>query len=130
MSPFNPERVLQTVQAPPTEALRKTSMTQHLGTEATPKRIPTTAVSVKAMRAEAEKLVATSDDDCKLCLQKFASTAAKAFAAREKVLDENRFLLVQNKKKKTRSTVKRMVMGKGRIMSYEDIEEAKRRQSE
>ena len=117
MSPFNPERVLQTVQAPPTEALRK-------------KRAPTTAVSAEALRDEIETLVATTDDNFKLCLQKFASTAAKELAAREEVLDENRSLLVQNNEKTTRSTVKRMVMGKSKIMSYEDIEEAKRRRSE
>jgi len=81
MFPLNSERVLQTVQAPPAEALRK-------------KRVPTTAVSVEALRAEVEKLVATTDDNFKLCLQKFASAAAKALATREIVLEENRSFLV------------------------------------
>lgn len=78
---------------------------------------PTTAVSVQALRAKAEKLVATFEDDIKLYLQKLESAAAKALAVRELMLDESRTLLVQNNEKKTRAAVKPTVVGKAKIMS-------------
>ena len=63
------------------------------------------------------------DGPGKLCLQKLANAAEKAFAERALVLGENR-LIEQNNESKSRVSVKSTVIGKGKVLSYGDIVEA------
>jgi hypothetical protein len=55
-------------------------------------------------------------------LQKFANAAQISFAECALLHDENRLLFKQNNEAKVRRSTKSTVVGKGKMMSYEDIE--------
>jgi hypothetical protein len=48
-----------------------------------------------------------------------------SFAKRALLRDENRFLTSINNEAKVRRSTKSVVLGKAKVMSYEDIEEAR-----
>jgi hypothetical protein len=48
-----------------------------------------------------------------------------SFAKRALLWDENRFLTSMNNEAKVRRSTKSVVLGKAKVMSYEDIEEAR-----
>jgi hypothetical protein len=58
-------------------------------------------------------------------LQKLAHAAERAFADRALLLDESMLLFEQNNEKKTRASIKSTVAGNTKVMSYDDIIEAK-----
>ena len=64
------------------------------------------------------------DSPSKHCLKKLANAAQKAFAERALLLDENRLLFEQNNESNCRQSTRSTVVGKAKVMSYEDIIEA------
>ncbi|KAH6680178.1 hypothetical protein B0J14DRAFT_557548 [Halenospora varia] len=58
-------------------------------------------------------------------LQKFVSATQISFAERALLADENRLLFKQNKEPKVRRSTKSTGVGKAKVMSYEDIGEAR-----
>jgi hypothetical protein len=58
-------------------------------------------------------------------LQKLANTAQNLFAERALLVDENQLLFKLNKESKTRKSTRSTVIGKAKVMNYEDIIEAK-----
>jgi hypothetical protein len=55
-----------------------------------------------------------------------ANVAENAFTNRAILLDENLLLFKQNNKKATRKSIRAIVVGSVRVMSYEDIVEAQK----
>ena len=66
----------------------------------------------------------------KLCFQKMLNATEKAFAERSLLLQRNQELFQQNNEQKIRQGVKSTVVGKAKVMKYEDIVEAKRKREE
>lgn len=66
----------------------------------------------------------------KLCLQKMLNATEKAFAERSLLLQRNQELFQQNNEKKIRQGVNSTVVGKAKVIKYEDIVEAKRKREE
>jgi len=58
-------------------------------------------------------------------MRKLANAAEKAFAERALLLDENRLLFEQNNESSCRQSARSTVVGKAKVMSYEDIVKAK-----
>jgi hypothetical protein len=58
-------------------------------------------------------------------LQKFANAANISFAERALQRDQIRFLYKVNNETKVRRSTKSVVLGKAKVMSYEDLEEAR-----
>jgi len=69
----------------------------------------------------------TSDDASKIRLQKLGTAAKRAFAECALLLDENRLLFEQNNEARSRISAKSTVVGKAKVMSYEDIVEAQKK---
>ena len=64
------------------------------------------------------------DRSCKTQIYKLANSTEKAFADRAILLDENLLLFEQNNEINTRKSIKATVVGKAKVMKYEDIVEA------
>lgn len=60
----------------------------------------------------------------KYYVQKLANTAERAFTDRALLLDENLNLFKQNNEAKCRQSTRSIVVGKAKIISYEDIKAA------
>lgn len=58
-------------------------------------------------------------------IQKLASAAHISFAERALLHDHNRFLFKINNEAKVRRSTKSVVLGKAKVMSYEDLEAAR-----
>jgi hypothetical protein len=67
------------------------------------------------------------DKPSKQRLQKLANAAQKSFAECALLLDENRLLFQQNNERDCRQSTRSTVVGKAKVMSYEDIVEAQAR---
>lgn len=63
-------------------------------------------------------------------LQKLANAAGKSFAERVLLADENRLLFEQNNESKCRQSTRSTVVGKAKVVSYEDIVEAQAKRDE
>ncbi|KAF2721187.1 hypothetical protein K431DRAFT_320483 [Polychaeton citri CBS 116435] len=66
----------------------------------------------------------------KLYLQKMANAVEKLFADRALLFDENKLLFEQNNKKSIRDSTRGTVVGRAKVMSYNDLVEAQRKRSE
>ncbi|KAK9244194.1 hypothetical protein V1506DRAFT_507773 [Lipomyces tetrasporus] len=95
---FNPDRVLRDIQKPLAE--------------------------LTVPKADEVKDAHTLDETSKLRLQKLANAAQVSFADCALLLDENRLLFQQNNESKCRKSTKLTILGKAKVMSYEDIVEA------
>jgi hypothetical protein len=58
-------------------------------------------------------------------IQKFTNAAQTCFAERALQRDQIRFLYTINNEAKVRRTTKSLIIGKAKVMSYEDLEEAR-----
>lgn len=70
------------------------------------------------------------DEGCKLRLQKILNATERAFAERSLLRQQNHDLFEQNNEKKSRQRTKSTVVGKAKIMTFEDIAVAKRKREE
>ena len=126
--PFCPDRVLRDMPKPQLDATNSvlpTACDQMCSQPRSPLKTPTTAKSLVGLLCHAEDYLAVADDDTKVYFRKIANAAQKAFADRALAWDENQHLTAQNNEKKTREAVKPIVVGKAKVMSYEDIVEAR-----
>lgn len=132
MFPFNPDRVLADTPKPPTELtiqkadkVREGSCPQY---EALP--TPVTPVSAEALTSLLNMVKQVPSDETsrqhKERLQKKVNTAAQIFLAKNALLeDRNQFLTNINDEGKVRRSTKSEILGKARVMSYEDLETAR-----
>jgi hypothetical protein len=125
LRPFNPQRVLKDIQKPPVDYL---SQEDSVKVESCPQsetlQTPVTAEALTSLRNLIEQDAHTLNDASKQRLQKLANAAQKSFAECA-LLDENRLLFEQNNEINCRQSTRSIVVGKAKVMSYEDIVEAK-----
>jgi hypothetical protein len=79
---------------------------------------------------DARALDETSKQRLQRHVHKLASAAQISFAERALLQDQNRFLSKMNNKAKVRRSAKSQVLGKAKVMSYEDLEEAQAKRKE
>ena len=77
------------------------------------------------IRQDAHVLDETSIQRLQRHLQKLAIAAQISFAERALLRDQNHFLTPINNEVKVRRSTKLTVLGKAKVVSYEDIEEAR-----
>jgi hypothetical protein len=95
--------------------------------------LPDTPVSPRRLallRCEVEKDAHEMDEGCKLRLQKILNATEKAFAECSLLLQQNHDLFEQNNEKQSRQRTRSTVVGKAKIMTFEDIAVAKRKREE
>lgn len=132
MFPFNPDRVLANTPKPPTELtipkadeVREDSCPQY---ETLP--MPVTPVSAETLTSLLNMIKQAPDNETsrqrKERLQQKVTTAAQTFLAKNALLeDRNEFLTNINDERKVRRSSKSEILGKARVMSYEDLEKAR-----
>ena len=129
--PFCSERVLRDMPKPRQDVNNALSPASNRSTYSqlhSPLKTPTTAKSLENILSNTEaRFAKASDDDTWVYFQKVAKAAQKAFADRALAWDENQHLTVQNNEKKTREAGRSTVVGKAKVMSYEDIVEARKK---
>ena len=130
--PFKPERVLDGMQPPNVEL----SSTHEMIVDNVPQisaqdlRTPTTIVSFNDVRRRLESTLDMNDDQSRRCLEKIANAAEKVFADRALLFDENKLLFEQNNEKAVRESTRPTIVGRAKVMTYDDILEAQRKRAE
>ncbi|KAF7577160.1 hypothetical protein PtrM4_014000 [Pyrenophora tritici-repentis] len=134
--PLNPERVLRGIQKPtPKLTIPDVSQGQLVSASGdevlqTPLTLvtPKTTDALASLQSMIEKDAHTLDEKSKQRLQKHVRKIATAdkmsFAKCGLLQDQNRFLFQVNNAKARRST-RSVVLGKAKVMSYKDLEEAR-----
>ncbi|KAK7177538.1 transposase [Paraphaeosphaeria sporulosa] len=134
--PFNPDRVLRAIQKPPPKLIipdgprGQPASALHdevLPTPLTPVT-PKTTEALASLRTLIERDACTLDQPTKQRLrkhvQKIATAAKVSFAECALLQDQNQFLFKVNNAK-TRRLNRSVVLGKAKVMSYKDLEEAR-----
>jgi hypothetical protein len=123
--PSNPQRVLRTLDAPPCSPSHfSPRLREHA-------RTPTSANGLARLRDTIdEALSAMSDEMSRLHVQKLYNAAEQSLANCALLTDENKSLIKQNCEKTARQAVRATVPGPAKIMTYEDIDRARRAQEE
>ena len=128
--PFCPDRVLRDIPKPQQDgsnSILVATREQSYPQLRSPLKTPTTAKSLDGILCQADARLVGEDDDIKVCFRKVANTAQKAFADRTLARDENQSLRMQNNEKKAREAAKSVVVGNAKVISYLDIEEARKK---
>lgn len=130
--PFNPERVLRHTPKPPAELtvpepneVVSCPQDQSLQTPITPVTPVTTEALMSLHNLINQELNDPSKRRLQRHVQKFASAAKISFAKQTLLQDQNRFLSKINNEVKVRRSTRSVVLGKAKVMSYEDLEEAR-----
>lgn len=137
--PFNPERVLRDVPKPIAEVggidPEAEATSADLLSEVP--HTPITPVTTEALTSlhdlivrDTHALDATNKDRLQKRIQKLASAAKVSFAAQALLKDRNQFLLEINREAKARRSTKSIVLGKAKVMSFKDLEEARAKRAE
>lgn len=133
--PFNPDRVLRSMPAPPAELAIPRADEVEVGSyrRGVEPQTPVTPVSAEAfmslqnliIQQDAHALNETSKQNLARHLQKCTKAFQKSSA--QSILQEDRiqFLTTINNEAKVRRWTKSLVLGKAKVMSYEDLEEAR-----
>ena len=77
------------------------------------------------IKQDAHTLNETSTQRQQKRVQKLANAAQISFAENALLRDQNQFLTIISNEVKVRRSTRSIVLGKARVMSYEDIEEAR-----
>ncbi|KAJ6117814.1 hypothetical protein N7523_005565 [Penicillium sp. IBT 18751x] len=126
-------KVLRNVQKPPeniADLQRDAGINVPQPSSDEPPVTPVTFDGICFLRKTIEEDVCSLDARGKLCLQKMLNATEKAFSEHSLLLQRNQELFQQNNEKKIRQGVKSTVVGKAKVMKYEDIVEAKRKREE
>jgi hypothetical protein len=139
--PFNPDRVLRDIQKPLEKLTLSRADEVNMGsnvqdevlqTPITP-ATPVTAEALLSLRGlieqDAHKVDEASKQRLQRRLQKFSNAAQIFLAERTLLQDENQLLFKQNNEAKVRRSTKSTVIGKAKVMSWEDIEEAREKRA-
>lgn len=129
---FYPERVLRDTPKPPAGLIVLKEVKVGSCPQDEVLQTPVTPVTTEAL-ASLHNMIKrdayTLDETSKQCLQrhvqKLASAAQISFAERALLQDQNRFLSRMNNEAKVRRSTKSVVLGKAKVMNYEDLSEAR-----
>jgi hypothetical protein len=132
--PFNPDRVLRDMPKPLAELTISKPDEVRVGPcrqDAVP-QTPVTPVSVEALISLQDVIIkrdAYALDETRH-LHKFVKAAQSSFA--KGILQQNQiqFLMTINNEAKVRRSTKSVVLGKAKVMSYEDLKEARTKRAE
>lgn len=138
--PFNPARVLRDTPKPPAEVtgLQEVSVSSCPQDEVcSMPASPVTPVTTEAVvflhnriKQDTQALDQTNRQRLQRHVQKLASAAQISFAERALLQDQNRFLSEMNGEAKVRRSTKSQVLGKAKVMSFEDLEAARAKRAE
>ena len=143
--PLNPDRVLRDMPKPPAELtipkvdeVRVASVKVAACPQDAIPQTPVTPVSAEALgslqdlilKQDAHALDETSKQNLKRHLQKFAKATRASFAKVVIQEDQIQFLTTINNEAKVRRSTKSLVLGTAKVMSYEDLEEARAKRAE
>jgi hypothetical protein len=130
--PFNPDRVLRDIQKPLAELTVPKADEMKAGScpQGEVLQTPVTAEALTSLRSLIEQDAHALDETSKQRLQKLANAAQVSFAECALLLDDNRLLFQQNNEAKCRQSTKSTIVGKARVISYEDIVEARGKRAE
>ena len=130
--PFNPERVLRHTPKPPAElTVPKVSEVVSCPQDQVlqPPITPITPVTIDALTSLhnmiKQELYEPRTDRTQRHVHKLTSAAKISFAKQTLFQDQNRFLSKTNNEAKVRRSTRSVVLGKAKVMSYEDLEEAR-----
>ena len=136
--PFNPERVLRDTPKPPVTLPKADKVVgsclqdEALQTPKTP-TTPATAEALTSLHNLIKQDVCVLDEISKQRLQrhvqKLASATRISFAECALLQDQNQFLSKINSETKVRRSTRSVVLGKAKVMSYEDLNEARAKRS-
>ncbi|KAH8758851.1 hypothetical protein BGZ57DRAFT_733460, partial [Hyaloscypha finlandica] len=133
--PFNPDRVLRSMPAPPAEPAIPSADEVEVGScrQDVEPQTPMTPVSAESfmslqnliIQRDAHALDETSKQNLARHLQKCTKAFQKSSA--DGILKDDRieFLTTINNEAKVRRSTKSLVLGKAKVMSYEDLEKAR-----
>ncbi|GAB7336815.1 hypothetical protein MBLNU13_g11324t1 [Cladosporium sp. NU13] len=132
--PLNPDRVLRSMAKPPDEAGQSFSQA-HAPSQAdsplVPPKTPTSASGLNAMREKLDEIIGAIDEhESRLHIQKIVNAAEQSLTGCALLQEENQALTIQNREKKIRKSTKATKVGTAKIMSYEDIVQAKAKRDE
>jgi hypothetical protein len=132
--PFNPERVLKDIPRPPVEVVvpeATIASTSRADTVLQKPITPVTPMTAEALTSlhNVIKQDTNVPDETRGRIQKLANAAQISFAERALLKDRNRFLFKINNEAKARRSTRSIVLGKAKVMSFEDLEEAKVRRA-
>jgi hypothetical protein len=123
--PLNPDRVLRSLAKPQGEAGQSPSQAH------APSQAPTSASWLDVMRQKLEEILGTIDEhESRLHIQKIVNAAEQSLTGCTLLQEENQALIIQNREKKIRKSTKATKVGTAKIMSYEDIVQAKAKRDE
>lgn len=95
---------------------------------------PVTTEAVTSLKSLIERHARANDETSRhrlqRCLQKLTNATEMSFAERDLLADENKLLFKQNNEAKARRSTKSTVVGKAKVMRYEDIEMARAKRAE
>ena len=134
--PFNPERVLRHTPKPLTEfAVTRANMVigscpqdealQMPVTPVTPSTTDTLILLHNLIKQEAYALDGLNKQRLQRHVQKLASAAQRSFAKEALLQEQTQFLSKINNEAKVRRSTRSVVLGKAKVMSYKDLEEAR-----
>jgi hypothetical protein len=132
--PFNPDRVLKDVPKPPAEVVIPGTAVTSTSTPDVMLQTPITPVTPVTAEALTSlhnmiKQDTNVPDETRSRIQKLANAAQISFAERALLKDRNRFLFQINNEAKACRSTRSIVLGRAKVMSFEDLEEAKARRA-
>jgi len=124
--PFNPDQVLGEIQKPQevTLSLRTDAISPGNPPYNETLQTPTASSHLSLLRSKIEQDTNELDSLSRFRIQKLNNAAEKVFAECSLLRDENKVLFTQNNEKVSRKSVRSIVVGTAKVMSYEDIIEA------
>jgi hypothetical protein len=129
--PFNPDKILTDIPKPDTEPTIPILQTCQIDLSPQDEvlRTPVTPGALTSLHNLIRQDAYAEDEMSKQRLQrhiqKFANAAQTSFAERALQREQNHFLRKVNNEAKVRRSTKLLVLGKAKVMSYEDLEEAR-----
>ena len=136
--PFNPARVVKDLPDHSAELLVQTAaeMCPESSSQRDVPQTPVTPISAEAVSAlhnlikeDVHSLDAASQQRLHRRLEKLTNATQLSFAEGALLQEHNNFLTTDNNEAKTRRATKTSIVGKGRVMSYEDLEKARTERS-
>ncbi|PVH90900.1 hypothetical protein DM02DRAFT_546905, partial [Periconia macrospinosa] len=129
--PFNPDRLLRAMPEPLAQ-LNVPRANEVSSTSDNVLQTPTTPVSPKALTSlhhlinqDASALNEQSQQRLRKHVQKLANAAQISFAKCTLLQDQNQFLYKINSEANVRRSTRKVVLGKAKVMSFEDLEDAR-----
>ncbi len=133
LCPFNPDRVLSAIPRPPAQSTITRDAEIRIGPcHQDAIQTPVTPVSAEGLaslhdliKQDANTLNGTGTQRLERHLQKLVDSAHMSFAERALLHDQNQVLTRLNNEAKVRRATRSVVLGKAKVMSFEDIEVAR-----